>query len=215
MTRILILGYYDKLNFGDDIFKFVFDKYLRNFTIDICNLDLLDDIINKLNSNIIEPYDCIVIGGGDVINNYYFSDSRIEKIRDNFINVPIYFYGIGLSYPSMLSALDIGDYYFIRNKTDYGIVKDRYSTHYTNYTPDLAYFLLEETSLKTYKNINTITNKGELKIGVCLPYTWFVNNNDTSNKFLLELSSLIGELSQKHLLYIVPFDISNNPKIRI
>lgn len=212
MTRILILGYYDKLNFGDDIFKFVFDKYLRNFTIDICNLDLLDDIINKLNSNIIEPYDCIVIGGGDVINNYYFSDSRIEKIRDNFINVPIYFYGIGLSYPSMLSALDIGDYYFIRNKTDYGIVKDRYSTHYTNYTPDLAYFLLEETSLKTYKNINTITNKGELKIGVCLPYTWFVNNNDTSNKFLLELSSLIGELSQKHLLYIVPFDISNNPK---
>lgn len=215
MTRVLILGYYDKLNFGDDIFKYVFQKYIFNnkkFSVDIHNLDLLNELICKLNAGKLEAYDCIIIGGGDLINNYYFNSDNIEKFISNFINVPIYFYGIGLSYPSMLPALDIGDYFFMRNKIDYGIVKERFSINYTYYTPDLAYFLLNESSLKTYKNTKTITNNTQLKLGVCLPYTWFVNNNDTSNKFLLQIASLLGELSQKHLIYIVPFDISKNPK---
>lgn len=212
MKRVLILGYYDKLNFGDDIFKYVFKKYIFNkneFELHIYNLDTLDDII-KQHEN--DPYEYIIIGGGDLINDYYFNSENIQKFRDNFANIPILFYGIGLSYLSMLPALDIGDYFFMRNKNDYYSVSARFSNNYTFYTPDLAYFLLNESSLKTYKNQKVITPAQQLKIGVCLPYTWFVNNNDESNVFFMEMSELIGELSKKHLIYIVPFDTSNNPK---
>jgi hypothetical protein len=148
-------------------------------------------------------YDYVIIGGGDLINQYYFSDYNINLLRENFATVPIVFYGIGLSYPDLVPLLDIGDYFFMRNKVDYEAAKYRYGSHCSFYIPDLAYYLTQEISTET--TVRQIQN-----IGICLPYTWFVDSNNTH--FFNQIVELIRHISNNYNVHIIPFDTSVNKK---
>ena len=183
--RLLILGYYFKKNFGDDIFEHVFKGIFKNYDITIVNLDNIRDIYSQLATNEIKPFDNIIVGGGDLINDYYFNNESITEMKANFGITPIIFYGIGLSYPNLINLLDIGDYFFMRNKTDYTAVKARYTGYYSNYTPDLAYLLLNDSKLESYTNTSTKVEN----VAVCLPYTWFATDRDTT-PFYLQILAL-------------------------
>lgn len=202
MTRILILGYYYKGNLGDDIFEYVYKNHvLKNYTITIANLSTLPDIVQQDKPTL---FDFVIVGGGDLINAYYFNEESIDMIRKSFDGVPIIFHGIGLTYPDMLPVLDIGDYFFIRNKPDYETVKNRFTSRYTYYTPDLAFHLLDSPTLanKPKKASTRIS-----KIGVCLPNTWFTPTNDA---FFQQIINAILRLSDKYEVYLIPFDTSSN-----
>ncbi len=211
MNRVLVLGYYYKNNLGDDIFQYVFSKYVfanGSYDVTIVNLDNLESIVNDIRSGKIETFDYVIVGGGDLINDYYFNPSAIQTIRTTFEGTPLIFYGIGLSYPDLLPILDIGDHFFMRNKPDYAAVKSRYTSYFSYYTPDLAYFLMNEPLLK---NADKRVLKTPTKIGVCLPYTWFANENQNNNqKFYEQIVELLQEYSQSYELHIIPFDTSNN-----
>lgn len=66
MTRLLVLGYYDKDNFGDDLFKYVFQEVFQGEeeTLEVQNMDHIDSLD-------LESYDKILIGGGDIVNDYF------------------------------------------------------------------------------------------------------------------------------------------------
>jgi polysaccharide pyruvyl transferase WcaK-like protein len=205
MISILVLGYYDRMNLGDDIFQFVFQKYIftsKDYMLKICNID---DIENNLKDETL--FDLIVLGGGDIINNYFLNDKTITLLRNYSLqrSIPIVFYSIGLTYTSLLPLLDISDRLYIRNKVDYRLIQRRYGSQCVVYTPDISYFLLKEDSLINYKRMNSNIQK----IGVCFPYTWFANSTDNI-KFFEQLVSFINNLSKTYQVYIIPFDVSSN-----
>jgi len=204
MGRILILGYYNRNNFGDDLFQYIFKNHVfpnsERTSLTISNIDDLGEMFLKHAEN---RFDKIIFGGGDIINTYYFSEQNILNVRKHFKGVPILFYGIGLSYPSLLPILDIGDVFFIRNKIDYECVKWRFGLNVTSYTPDLGYLLLNSDDHVFTKRTSTSIKR----IGVCLPYPMF---KDKNMNLLVEIAEVIRDLSRNCEVYIVPFDTSDN-----
>jgi hypothetical protein len=197
MVRVLILGYYHRNNFGDDLFEYVFKNHvLSNYDVTFANIDDLQDMF-KIHAR--NRFTRVIFGGGDIINTYYFSEKAILDIRKHFRGVQISFYGVGMSYPQLLPILDIGDLFLMRNKIDYESVKWRYGSHVTSYTPDLGYFLLDSCEPE-----DTSTVK---HVGVCLPYPMF---KDRNSNLLSELAATIRDLSRTCRVSIVPFDTSSN-----
>lgn len=208
MQKVLVLGYYNRQNFGDDLFQFVFNKYIfpsDSYELTILNIDDLETLI-KSDSSIPLPFDLVVLGGGDIINDYFLSNERIQEFRTYFADIPIVFLSVGISYPSLLPLMDIGDAFYIRNEIDYKDVKERFGNDCVSYIPDVSFLINKETSLNTYHKTTTSISK----IGVCFPYTWFANVAVDNNSFYQELVSLLSILAQKYQLYLIPFDVSPN-----
>ena len=207
MLNILILGYYGRQNWGDDVFEYVFKNYIfkqDNYNLIFKNIDDLD-----VDTDVYKTIDKVVIGGGDIINNYFFNENNIKLYRKYFMNKPIYFVGVGLTYPQLINIMDIGDYFFMRNKTDYINVKNRYSDTYSYCIPDIAFNLLNESNLENFVKPNK--NKKDIKkIGISIPVTWLSDDQDKNNKIIADISETIIELSKTADIHLIPFDTSNS-----
>jgi polysaccharide pyruvyl transferase WcaK-like protein len=204
MFRLLIFGYYKRGNFGDDLFEYIFKNFIFNdneFDLTIANIDDFQIIVNQKE---IEQYDTVIFGGGDIINNYFFTPENIATIRTVFKNVKVIFFGVGISFLSTLPLLDQGDYFFIRNKPDYETVKYRFGPKYSFFIPDLAYKLVG--TLPSQYHLRTSI----IDIGVCLPYTWFSDTSKNNYKFFHQICSIITKLSKTYNVHLIPFDTSKN-----
>jgi hypothetical protein len=131
-------------------------------------------------------------------------------MRHCFQATPLFYCGIGLSFPSLLPLLDIGDHFFMRNRIDYQLARSRYGDDYAHYTPDIAYHILEHDMLKHYERASKANSEIE-KVGVCFPYTWLANEQDNS-VFYNQLVEFLSDLAEKYKVYIIPFDVSSNKK---
>lgn len=209
--NILIFGYYNRQNWGDDIFEHVFKTYIFE---DEAKYNLIFKNVDELDSNIKEykSIDKVIIGGGDIINEYFFNDDRINTFRkyftaENTNQVPIYFVGIGLSYDKMIRVLDIGDFFYMRNEIDYKLASERFGVNYCGNIPDLAFNLNNTIDLKNY---NKPARKIEeiKKIGLCLPNTWLNALDD--NTLFLDICNFIKILSSSYQLYLIPFNTSDD-----
>lgn len=81
---ICILGYYNRQNLGDDLFQMILSQWMQNHKCIFINPD---DVL-KLPS-----CDIILIGGGDLVNDYFML--KISTLLHP--SVPVY--GIGLGFP--------------------------------------------------------------------------------------------------------------------
>lgn len=210
--NILIFGYYFRQNFGDDLFQYVFDTYIFTNEINV-TYNLIFKNIEDLNNDI-EIYDTIdkvIIGGGDIINNFFLNDTNVNLFRtyfgaENNNPVPVYFVSVGLTYPGMMSVMDIGDYFYMRNTADFILTKQRYTSNYCSNIPDIGFNLLKDVKLTNFiKPQRTST----LKIGICLPYTW-ISTQINESIFLNEICDFIKELAinTNYEITLVPFDTS-------
>jgi polysaccharide pyruvyl transferase WcaK-like protein len=221
--NILVFGYYFRDNFGDDLFKYTFEKYIFGVTtpnnatpkynLIFKNIEDLDK-----NTHIYSTIDKVIIGGGDIINNFFLNDNNINLFRtyfglENTQPIPIYFISVGLTYPGMISAMDIGDYFFMRNNTDYNLIKNRYTSKYTSDIPDIGFNLLKEPSLVNWnKPIAPVGGANPLKIGICIPYTW-VAKQSNENVFLNQICTFVQTLAsnKNYQITLLPFDTSIDP----
>lgn len=207
-TNVLIVGYYNRQNWGDDLFEYVFQKYIFNnskYNITFKSLDELSVGTDKYS-----VIDKVIIGGGDIVNEYLMSANNMGVLRQYFLNIPIYFMSVDLPYGDFLSCMDIGDYFFIRNKTDFQAVKYRFTEKYAKFIPDLGFAISDEPNLKDYHN-SLITNESDIKrIGVCLPNMWLSANNDYSERVLEDICEMVIALSRTHEVHMIPFDTSSN-----
>jgi polysaccharide pyruvyl transferase WcaK-like protein len=205
MTNILVFGYYNKENWGDDVFEYVFKNHIlkdSKYNVIFKNLDNLND-----NTQVYKNVDKVIIGGGDVINEYFFNNESIQKFKEYFDGKPIYFVGVGLTYPDAIKVMDFGDCFFIRNKKDYKIVKDRYNDKSTYVIPDIAFNLLNELKdVDISKTPNTVKN-----IGISLPNTWLSKGKIFNKKLLSNICEIIKNLSVNYNVHLIPFDTSKNP----
>lgn len=154
LERIIIIGYYNHKNAGDEqyieTFNYFFKKYFPNhFTCIFIDCD-------KLSSFKIMENDIIVFGGGDILNEY-FLDNIIKKFNftfpiKNMIHKPknkIIAVSVGIPYDSIfnhsenINKLSIFDCIFTRTKYDFAFLKTKIKGDIVFYIPDLS-LLLEE-----------------------------------------------------------------------
>ena len=200
--RVLVIGYYHRRNFGDDLFKYILERTITGGVIDFYNFDDIKTLDQKTG------YNLIVIGGGDLLNQEYFSTSNLRILQE--YNCPIYSIGIGVGFEGLLHLLDCCDYFFMRNKLDYSRVKERYGLEYTGWIPDLGFLLgCEGMVSDRHRKMLTNTSKYVQKIAVCLPYTWVVNN-PSYERIVDNIVHTITALARSFEITLLPFDTSEN-----
>lgn len=143
-NKVWVLGYYGKRNFGDECFKHVFQNYLS----DMNHPNHPNNEITYAFFNPEEPLPlpvpsdvrCIIVGGGDIINQYFFN-----KLRPIFVSrpCPIYAVGVGFPYPKLIDEgfLDHFDYVVHRTETCHESVKKAIGENRVHFTPDLAWLM--------------------------------------------------------------------------
>lgn len=92
--RIGLVGYFGWGNFGDELFLEAHKQHLS----EIYDLEVVHDILaepyfSKPVEEMIEPYDAILIGGGDLINPIRVSGLYWQEA---FLKKPVFVYGIGV-----------------------------------------------------------------------------------------------------------------------
>ena len=97
IKRIIVMGYFDNCNIGDEqykiTFKYIFDTYLKE------KYEIIYLSFDKINNMTFLSTDIIVIGGGDILNDYF-----IDKLNEKFFKKPnkIIAFSVGLPYDSIL-----------------------------------------------------------------------------------------------------------------
>ena len=206
VTKVLILGYYNRYNLGDDMFEYVFVNYfsskLPNIELVIKNTDDIEEIEDDVS--------LVICGGGDMINDYFLK--KIKKlVGEKRKTIPIYAWGIGFPYQGLIDngGIDVFDYVIHRNKCDQQRLLLKYGSSRVKYFPDLG-FMLPEYSRKEIKSEELFRvkhDKGK-KIGVFLSKTIYHKNNpDVYEKILDNLAYFLVKIAkikkQKKFLGIV------------
>ena len=186
--KVLVVGYYNRNNWGDNLFEYIFKNELLNSddTVTIINIDDLKLTAGKI-------FDKIIVGGGDLVNNYFLNQNNIKLIDfAKTAGISIDFVGIGIPYIECLPLMDIGDVFYLRNKTDYNMTKERYGQDNTFLIPDLGFGL----KVDYINTSNTVKN-----IGFCIPYN-YGDHDDFNN----DLISIINKLAETYTIHLIPFD---------
>jgi polysaccharide pyruvyl transferase WcaK-like protein len=214
--NIYIIGYFNHYNIGDEQYKitfnYIFETYLPNkdnYCIKYIDCDLLKNI------DIIEE-DIIIIGGGDILNNY-FVNQIIKKFIAN--QNKIIAVSVGLPYTSMLTdtnKLCILDYLYIRTNQDIDLFNNFINPIKISYLPDISYYLLNckltnPTFIyqEFYKKLSLIKKK---KICISLNrHIYNIKTFDNYKKIIKNFSDFVIYLINKnyHIVFL-PFNTSNS-----
>jgi hypothetical protein len=109
--NILIIGYYDRKNIGDECYKIAFPllfKDAKKITF-VCSDDI--EIIP-------EEITTVICGGGDIINDYFMK--KIHELLKVFKG-NIYAVSVGIPYINAAKYLHIFDHIFVRSQNDYDV----------------------------------------------------------------------------------------------
>ena len=195
MKKILILGYYNRNNLGDDVFEYIFDQFLKQKIQQFQQFDIQYTIRNLDNVETVPPdTDLILFGGGDLINDYF-----IHKL--NIINspkvCPTYAVGIGIPYPKLIDEhyLDPFDVIIHRNKHDHTKLRDMYGEHRVKHFPDLSMLLPRYQPNETPEGLKLSPTHSYLpepaeyqqkRIGVCLARSIYSPKDPSKYRSIIE-----------------------------
>lgn len=150
---IYVIGYYGHNNIGDEqylnTFDYIFKKFLPNYInykITYLDCDLVKD-------RQFSDSDIIVLGGGDILNNY-FIDQIIYKFKTKMNKIIAI--SVGIPYTDILvntNKLNIIDYIFVRTQQDLTLFKEFFNPNQIFFIPDISYFMLNLS-----KSIESISN---------------------------------------------------------
>jgi polysaccharide pyruvyl transferase WcaK-like protein len=165
--NILIVGYYDHHNLGDEQYKISIKYIIKKLpnskpkSIEFIDCDRLQDY--KVLENTI-----IIFGGGDILNNYFLD--KLNKKFKNIIPKPrIIAFSVGIPYNSIfietenLKKLDILDHIFLRTHQDILLLSKYFGEDNVSYIPDSSCFLFEAI-LQEKKPENVLKNPNYKKL---------------------------------------------------
>lgn len=208
MIQIKVVGYYDHFNLGDEQYKVtfttLFDMYIGHGSYDICFID-----VDKIASFTFTDNDIIVVGGGDILNDYFLDKVSAKLTKSNNLVIAL---SVGLPYISTLKdtfKLQIFDYIFLRTKQDLDIFGQYFSIEKVYYFPDISYLLMKnERTLNFndayYQRLISIKNRGKRIVSLALSRHF---HSEHYYNILNDIVAIISRLHQKnyHLVF-VPFN---------
>ena len=166
--KILLYGYYNKGNFGDNLFEIIFKKYFDSINIKYI-LSNPDDL--NINYKINKDINFIFLGGGEIINDYFMIPLFKYIKYHNLYNISIYGASIGYNSNYNMKYLNFLDKCIFRN--DISIV-DNINYFYDNdivfslsnfYSPKnnnikyntFGYYLINEIDTNYYNILKNLT----------------------------------------------------------
>jgi len=134
-----VIGYFGHSNIGDEQYKttllLLFSQYLPNISLKFTDCD-------RLLSTDIEENSTIILGGGDVLNDY-FLDTLSQKFRGK--KNKIIAFSVGVPYTSIITnyinKLSFLDYIFVRTPYDLELLSTKISKDRLFYCPDISCLL--------------------------------------------------------------------------
>lgn len=152
LNRIVIVGYYNRNNLGDELFKIILEKIIHcnNNIVNVINIEQLNYYSNKI--------DVLIVGGGEIGDQYFLNP--INKYKINNPSVVIIGVSVGFGFESIIynGYIDCFDHMIVRNRYDYNLIKERLGEKYVTYLPDLVFYELPRRK--------DITNTKKIKIGI-------------------------------------------------
>lgn len=129
--KILVVGFYGHKNFGDECFVIAFNNFLN--VHDTTYIEAAD-----LSKHDLVGYDCVVVGGGDLLNDFY-GGIFLEKLTTyHGYKIAI---GVGISFEECAKKpyIDVFDDIILRNRKYIPTLSKILGTQNTHYMPDLAF----------------------------------------------------------------------------
>lgn len=217
VLNIIIIGYYDHNNIGDEQYKTTFmsmmKEHLKCPSVKRFNIKFIDS--DLLKSTVILDSDIIILGGGDVLNNYF-----LDEINEKFKGKPnkILAVSVGLPYEDILintEKLALIDYIFLRTEQDIELFGKYYRKERLFYLPDISYFLLnQELKAKSeiYKKLVSINKSGTKILALCLNrHIYSEKMSDCYKSIISELAVTVNQLlRQKYFVVFLPFNTNND-----
>ncbi len=196
--NVLVLGFYNRNNIGDEAYKLVLPMILKNKNV---IFECMDDI-EYLPENI----DIVVCGGGDIINEYFME--KAQKLLKDFKG-RVYGISVGIPYLNGVKFLHIFDHVFVRSTQDYKIAVKEIGSLNVTYIPDAVCLLSHRNKTSS---INTFKNK--INIGLCLAEPLFNNNNNRIQLIDSIVNSLIllGKYNKNIIIYLLAFNHHQDSK---
>lgn len=129
-NKILVIGYYNKDNLGDDAYQGIMPQFFPNDHLTFIGSGRLSTIEASC-------YDAVIVGGGDIINDYFNDD--IRPFLQTFKGTKIAF-SIGIPFPSLINDKYLGhfDHVFTRNYEDVRSLQKLLGSHRAHFIPDIA-----------------------------------------------------------------------------
>jgi len=182
LFRIVVIGYYYHDNLGDQQYIDTF-SYLFRTAIAKCSFTFID--CDKIDDFVFQPTDVIIIGGGDVLNDYF-----LDKVIANCKDLPnkILAVSVGIPYNDILintTKLYIFDYIFVRTTQEFHLFAQYYDAKKIFYIPDLS-------CLTTDKNFTFLEAK---EADTETPFDGYIKEIEKKNKNHL----IIGFSFNRHI----------------
>ena len=205
--KILVIGYYNKFNHGDDAYKYVFPLFFPNNS----NYEFKFTSTDDINNTPMNEYDAIIVGGGDIINDYFHKIIK-DKIKD--LKVPKIAVSIGIPFPNLITYEYFGyfDHVFIRNLEDVRKLQKVIGSHRAHFIPDIT-FLYEKPMIVSASARNISEHKSESKNKKC--GIFLVGNMIRYPNFMKYMSYLISKLLLSYDIILYCFDTAEDIKISL
>lgn len=187
--KILVLGFYNRKNIGDDSYTLAFPKILGTTNISFVCVDDIEELPDNI--------DVVICGGGDVVNDYFMK--KIQYLLKDFLGRS-YAVSVGIPYTDSINYLSMFDHVFVRSKTDYNLTAEIIGEENVTFINDAAFSI----QVPPIKRIVTPFTR----IGICLAQPYFHNNIHKRlliNSFVKSLQN-IYESNNNIEFHLVPFN---------
>ncbi len=186
--KILVLGWYERRNLGDDCFVDAFRSLFRNVSF-ACT-----DDIDAIPSDV----DIVVCGGGDIVNPYFMA--KIDRLLYDFEGA-CYGVGIGVPFDADAPRMLTFDHCFMRSHGDLQLCAPGTGT----YTADLSWLLTPPAPRADLLSL------ARPQIGFCLAQPAF--QGPAASQLLASVAEVIRSLVEDMGcdVHLLTFNASDSP----
>lgn len=192
--RVLVLGFYDRGNLGDELYKIIFPLILKKeYSVEFKCMDDMQVIPSDV--------DIIICGGGDIINKYFMEKLKLILGNGSYCG-PLYAVSVGIPFDEDRKYLNMFDHVIVRSQYDYTLACNEIGTHNVTFTPDIGFFAKTIVD-KTYSPRSFSTR--HINIGVCIATPVLLAYKGLHSQLLQLFKSVLGMNKDIHL-HLFPFN---------
>lgn len=219
MSNILLCGYFERGNLGDDLFKdvytFLFKKEsLKNHRITFVSIDDLKTFERKeKRKSDLNDYNVIILAGGDILNDYFLFEMKRILTKCNYVG-KVYAFSVGIPYQVVLVSglLNIFNFFICRSITDACTIRKNFGEDYVRYFPDISVYVPQMFSQNVTESNKIVLFDKKIKeqknVGVFLIRTIFKNNSNYELivKNLAKALDKLLENDRNLHMFLIPFN---------
>lgn len=200
--KTLCIGFFDRGNFGDQLFAWMYQKCFPEFTI---------MSIENLTVNEVLEHDVIILAGGDILNDYFMA-KLVNLLEMSNFSGSVYAFSSGIPYTdkpkTLKTIMDIFDGVMVRSRRDYEWCKTL--TKQVFYHPDVSIFteeLLDHTALAAVDVDSLIGTTDRKRIILTVAQPFYATSPD-KDQFLESICNIIRRLinEENGHVYLIPFN---------